>query len=410
VGRLRLPGIAQLVTLALALAWLLLIDFYALRIAGQRLATHPRALDFTVFWAAARAPLGAIYDAAELTRLQATGLGGLMPFAYPPTFLAVVAPLRLLPFWPAYLAWVGLGSLAYFAAAARLYSRQSLVLVTISPAFVMTAVAGQSSLLVAALVLGGFSLLRPRPAVAGALFAAAALIKPQTVVLLPFVLLAAREWRALGACLAVGVIAGLASVLALGAAPWAAWIGSLGGFLDVVRDGGSLAHGATPETLAMQLSLSAGPALALCAVLGAAGIAIALAAGLKRLEPRLMAPAVVACGLLVSPYGLRYDLAPLLPLAASLLTDRRLTLWVGLGVIALSYYFLNPITVIGVASYIAVALAEPRQLSLPGAAPRTTSARRGARVAGVETLDSQAAGGVPLAEAPSTPCRGELAD
>lgn len=363
MGEIQLLRTARLGVFALALAWLLLIDVYALRLIAHGFARgYARNNDFTVFWTAARVPLRDVYDAAALTAAEPHGphSTGLMPFAYPPTFLPVIAPLRLLPYWAAYIAWVGLGVVAYFAAASRLWPRPALALVAISPAFLLTIQGGQTSLLVGALVLGGFSLLRQRPANAGALLALAALIKPQTVILVPIVLLAAREWRALGACLIVGVAGGLASALVLGPAPWLAWSHSLGGFLEVVRDGGSLPHGATPATLAMQLGLSDTAALILRVVLAALGLAVAVVAGLKRAEPRLMAVAMVACGLLVSPYGMSYDLAVLWPFAALLVTDRRLSIGLApVGALALSHFFLTPLVVLALVGCVVVKFGLP---------------------------------------------------
>ena len=98
---------------------------------------------------------------------------------------------------------------------------------------------GQDSLLALVIWVAGLRLLlRGRDAAAGTLLALG-LFKPQLFVLVPFLLLAQRRWRALGAFCAVGAGITLLSVLVQRADTWRLSLASLGSplYTQQVQDG-----------------------------------------------------------------------------------------------------------------------------------------------------------------------------
>jgi len=261
--------------------------------------------DFYVFWTAAR-HAAAPYDPAIMTALQAQfHVSGQIPFAYPPTFLLLVWPFAQIPLALAYPLWTGLSAALFFYASAHLVRPAWLSLgLFIAPPVVLAIAPGQTSLLVGAAMIGGWLSLKHRPAWAGVLFAIAACIKPQAMLLAPIVLWG--HWRAARWM----VIAGLSLVLAsfaFGPELWPQWLLALADFTRIA-----------PGTNRINPSaLAAGPLVAaVCALLGAW-----LALRYRDLT------GLVAGGLCLTPYAHQYDLAPLAPVAAGWLIDYRQRGW-----------------------------------------------------------------------------------
>src|SRR5207248_8769996 len=123
--------------------------------------------DWSPLWVAGRLawrdPAG-LYDFALVTKLQLPILGNLgsRPFVYPPSTLALLAPLSLLPFWLS-LAFVSVGGVLGLQ---LLSSRRETdrILLILSPPVLFAAIIGQPSLIVAALAAGGLSQLKSHEA------------------------------------------------------------------------------------------------------------------------------------------------------------------------------------------------------------------------------------------------------
>src|ERR1700735_3127959 len=113
------------------------------------------APDFYVFWTAAQ-HWQAPYDPAIIARLEASiHLGGVWPFAYPPTFLLAVWPFAQLPLTIAYPLWTALRCAIFFFAAAHLVRpAYAVALLAICPLIFEGAELGQTSLLVGAAMIG----------------------------------------------------------------------------------------------------------------------------------------------------------------------------------------------------------------------------------------------------------------
>jgi hypothetical protein len=196
-----------------------------------------------------------------------------------------------------YLTWTALAAAGAVASLRRLLAP----VVLAAPAVLMAIVGGQTSLVMAALLFSGATL-RHRPLLAGAMFGIAACIKPQVVVLVPLVLLAAGQWRMLAGAAATGLLLCLAATLAYGPAVWSDWLGSLPAFLaanDGVWSGRYLAL----------------PGLWKVAAL-AAGVLASLYAG-RRGRIELGTFIAVAAALLGSLHAMDYDAAILAPFAVS---------------------------------------------------------------------------------------------
>ena len=194
--------------------------------------------DWMVFYAAARAffdgNLALIFDGTRFTAQQnqmfAGWLSGQLPFhpwLYPPHFLLLALPFGLLPFGASYALFMG-ATAAALMATIWLYAspdRRWLYLASLllCPASSITVIAGQNAFLTAALLVGGFALLRRNPILAGALLGIAT-FKPTLWLMVPVALIAARQWRALAAAAAMAGLLALASLAVFGVDMWRQWL------------------------------------------------------------------------------------------------------------------------------------------------------------------------------------------
>ncbi len=187
---------------------------------------RPFGEDFINFWSAARLAITrrvtSIYDFTAFHDFQVGVVGhaiDLYHYSYPPVAMVLTAPLGLLPYPVAWLAWQVLGWLAFATALRRLSPRYWLVVALAWPAVMINALGGQIGCWIAAITAWGLLLLPRRPVAAGLLLSLL-VIKPQLAWLVPLALLVGREWRAFGA-MAVGGIALLAlTTLCFGVAIW----------------------------------------------------------------------------------------------------------------------------------------------------------------------------------------------
>jgi hypothetical protein len=299
--------------------------------------------DFYVFWEAAR-HTAAPYDPAMITALEARlHITGAWPFVYPPTFLLLIRPFGLLPLAVAYPLWTGLSAGLFFYAASHMVRPPWAVLALfVVPPVVLAISPGQTSLLVGAAMIGGWLLRERRPALAGLLFAAAACIKPQAMILAPVVLWG--HWRLVRWAIVGGLGLVLAS-LVFGPGLWLEWPRALAAFRDVA-----------PATDRVNPSaLLASPWFA--AALALVGIWIAWT--------WRDITGIVAGAMCVTPYCHQYDLAPLAPIALAWLVDYKRAGWLkaGLGAGLLAGLVSAPL--MGLAFVAGLAAAGARGKALP---------------------------------------------
>lgn len=313
-GRLRLP----------AMIVALLFLFFGV-VALVTILADPYQMDFVSYWAAARLtaggnPAGA-YDFAlhRAVELGAIPLHGALPFGYPPCFLLLLAPFGLLAYPAAAFDWVLLTFAAY-AAAIRRWAPTMPWLALSFPPFMTNVITGQSGFLIAALFIAGMALLPKRPLLAGALLGLL-VIKPQLGLVLPFALIAGREWRALAGAFGSALAVVLLSFVLLGWEAWRAWFDSAALFASVAGEGLAGWHRMASVYGALRpAGVGAGLALAVHLVLALAATVATAWHWYRENDPGARAGALAAATALGSPYLFGYDclilVAPFLWLVA----------------------------------------------------------------------------------------------
>lgn len=215
----------------------LFLHFYCPTSTGlDRMGVMP-GHDFPVFWGAAKlafsGKVGQVYSwsgfAQELKPMLLPGTQRVERhhFPYPPHMLAFLLPLALFSYFPGFAVWIAVG-MALFLWPVRANGFQAvgwlaLCAIALSPASVMNIIAGQNGYFTAALMLGGLYLSDRRPVLAGILFGCLT-FKPQLGLLIPFVLLARRNWKCIAAAAGTGAVLVLLSVVLWGPDVWGAFV------------------------------------------------------------------------------------------------------------------------------------------------------------------------------------------
>lgn len=194
---------------AQAIACLILLSITMLAFALMLISgAHHPGIDFSCFWAAGSMALeghaATAYDWVQLRQMliqmQPADHAPYsydqmpVPFFYPPVFFLFLAPLALLPFTAAFWVWSAAKLSCWLLVVYSIRPRSgALLLALAAPSVFYDFLAGQSSLLAAALLGGVLVLLDGRPIVSGFLIALL-IFKPQYGVLLPLVLIATGRW------------------------------------------------------------------------------------------------------------------------------------------------------------------------------------------------------------------------
>jgi hypothetical protein len=307
--RLRLPAMAvSLCSLFLVVTALVTI------------LRDPYQMDFISYWAAAKlglagqAPLAYDFAAHRAVELQATMVGGI-PYGYPPAFLIVAGPFAMLPYPTAAVLWVILTWAAY-AAAVRLWAPKAFWLAMAMPPLLINAITGQAGFLLAALFIAGMALLPKRPLLGGILLGLM-VVKPQLGLVLPFALVAGREWRAFaGAALSsVGLL--LLGLLVFGWPSYQAWLGNAQLYSSVVADGLAGWQRMASVYAALRFDgLGAAPAWIAQGLIALAAVAVCCLLWRRTTDSGARAAALAAATALASPYLFGYDILLLImPLA-----------------------------------------------------------------------------------------------
>lgn len=189
-------------------------------------ATGTVGSDFLAFWGAgqivAAGTPARVYDLATEQAVQAlSGTGQLVAYVNPPPYLFLVAPLGLLPYGTAWVAWIVAGWALWFAVARRVVPGAALPILAFPGAY-LAASHAQNGFVTGALLIGAVLALRRSQALSGALFGLL-IIKPHLALLVPFWLIAGRKWTAFIAAGASALALCLLSLLVFGADTWAAY-------------------------------------------------------------------------------------------------------------------------------------------------------------------------------------------
>lgn len=311
----------DLLRLGLLAGALLLNSTPIYRFIGSMIWFHQYLGDYQVFWGITKIPVDDIY--------------GHRVFAYPPTALMLFSPFALLPFWPSLMAWSAAGMAAITCAARRIMPPIAIALGLITYAGVGVVFGGQISLFMGALIIGALS--SDRPWCRGLLLAAAAVIKPQSLLAAPIVLLAERNWKAIGWAIAAGCGLLLSSVLLFGPGVWLKWMTELPKFHAYLISRGIDRMDVGIYGLARSFGLP-GWTFLFAVPLGVATSWLVFRRSEATTVDRYAAFAVST--VLMSPYTLYYDLAGLTFASAALLLDRERSplIWLAAAMIVSSIF------------------------------------------------------------------------
>jgi len=302
-------------------------------------------IDFHTYEAAAMVGLrqgwAHIYDQAAVAVVQ-TALAPAdwtQPFLSPPTVAWLAAPLSPFPYAVAFGIWAVVGFAVF--AAAHAWSAESEGLMrwigvgaALAPWWVLYAMnLGQVVPLVGAGVVVAWRLLRDDHEVVAGLALAAIFLKPNTAMLVPFVLLVAGRYRAFAAWIAAAALLGIIAAVTLGPAGVLAYIAQLRAPLPGGADSLTL-HGAFGVDGAAAIALRV---LIVAAVLGTAF-------RLRR-SPGLAISIGIVGSLVISPYLHASDLGLFSAAAWMVWEERPALVWrapLALGwVLASPFLFVN---------------------------------------------------------------------
>lgn len=282
-----------------------------------------RTADFLYYWVGSSLVLHGdaktVYDFSAFQNILEQIAGKPFPVAwfYPPVYLLFVAPLALMPYPAALLVWLMLPLIGVLMALYRIAPhRKTIVLSMAFPATLLNLDYGQNGLLSTALLGWGLIQLDHRPILAG-VFLGLLGYKPHLAVLIPLVLVASRNWRALLAAIATFLGTTLMTLIVFGYEIWLRFFDNSPAAIKVLERGhqGFIQNWSIMVTPFAMVRLMGLP-LTLAYLLQ--GFMMLLALGLTlwvwlRFESLPLKGAVLAlCALLFSPHAFEYDLVILL--------------------------------------------------------------------------------------------------
>ena len=321
---------------AIVLAWTALVAIVIANLIADRDGLVwdyglPIGHDFHIFYTAARAVwdgrLAEVFVPEQLWAMAHEYLGAKFAtnglWLYPPHYLLLIAPLALLPYVAAYVAFMLATLAAYLVAAWRLGLRwQWLVGLAVAPSTVFTLIGGQNGLLTGALMVPGVVLMQSRPHIAGVLFGVLT-IKPHLGLLVVVSLVATRAWRTAVVATATAVALAVLATLAYGVEAWTLPLQNMLPVLtrEVVDVAAYWATGFTSVFAHAAMMFGRG-AVAWGIQLVTAALAIIATYRVCRLrnDPAVRAAIVSTGTMLTFPYLFFYDL-PMVTLAVALYTQ-----------------------------------------------------------------------------------------
>jgi hypothetical protein len=281
--------------------------------------------DFVNFWAAGRlaasGDVATLFDTARYNAWLATALGdpikGGMVYSYPPTLIALLMPIGLLPYPMALAVWSLVGAVVLALCVKRLApeATQAPWVALAAPALAVAIFQGHPTAIFAALFVTALTSAATQPVLAGVLLGLLT-VKPQLGVIAGIVMLIERRWTTVATTIATAFVLVALSALLVGIDGWTAYLTRT---IPMHRDflveftGGFTYFLTTPY--AGFRALGAGHTLALSLhLLLAVGIAAIAVMTWRRAADRMHALLIVAlASVLVTPYANIYDLALTLP-------------------------------------------------------------------------------------------------
>jgi len=133
-------------------------------------------------------------------------INGNILWNYSPSFLLIISPISLIPYIPAFLLWISISLCIYLFVLYRIAPDSMTIKLALAfPGAFLNLVYGQGGFIIASLMGGGLLLVQFHPVIAGCLFGLIMSYKPQLGFLIPIALVAGRQWKALGALVAVSL-------------------------------------------------------------------------------------------------------------------------------------------------------------------------------------------------------------
>lgn len=318
---LRSAALMELLVLVGIVGWIL---------SGVDFAGH-QAADWMAFYTGVKVylqnHLDVLFNGVEFTALQNANFSRWLdpplvfqPWVYPPSFLVLLLPFGLLPFWISYAAFMALSFcglvIAVWALLARHSQKQHMYLMysglMLCPAMAYDVFLGQNGLLTCALLLGAFAALPASPVFAGVLLGLLS-FKPQLWLMIPVALLARRHLKALAAAVASAGALAIVSLALFGLQCWTSWLEFASGHDALYRTWTieNRVHG--QSVFASAAAFGASPHLA-SAMQGAAILLSAISVWWAFRRPmgsdvRLMI--LLVATVFASPHLLPYDMLPL---------------------------------------------------------------------------------------------------
>ena len=320
-GRLRRIGALSCIISLACVCWLLAGSQGTLDSFGRPLGTDFSNV-WTAGWMALDGRAASAWSWPEHFAVQRAFHGSptvdLFGWHYPPPFLLIATLVATMPYMLSLVLWQA-ATLAPFAAMMwRLMPRRETLLLTLgAPVTLICLAHGHNGFLTALLLGAGLMLLDKRPFLAGMLFGCL-IYKPQFALVIPPLLLAARNWRAIaGAGASTGLLVA-ATLLIWGWPVWHAFLESLPLTRQVVIEQGATGwHKIMSPFAALRMwgiGLDASYAVQLAVTIFAVAAVVWLT--WRKAQPELRNAFVCAAALLSTPYVLDYDYVVLLPALA----------------------------------------------------------------------------------------------
>ncbi len=343
---IRIAVVCGLVSLSLV-AYMLATSSGTLDWQGRPIGT-----DFSQVWTAGRMVLdGRAADVwnwnahrAVQEALHGPNLAEWYGWHYPPPFLLIATALATLPYLPALFAWQA-ATLIPFAWLIRRFTRrpEAWLFVLAAPVTLICVLHGHNGFLTALLLGGGLMLLERRPFLAGLLLGCL-VYKPQFALVLPLLLLALWNWRAMaGAAVSSLALIGITLVI-WGWPVWQAFLDSLPLTQSIVIEQGRTGWEKimSPFSAVRSWGGSIGLAYAVQGLFTLMSIGAALWLA-RTARPDIRNAAVTAVVIISTPYVLDYDLVVLLAGIAFLWRDAERHGWLDGEKSALALVWLAPL-------------------------------------------------------------------
>ena len=305
--------------------------------------------DFTNLWAGSKMALqghvGFLFDVEAYRATLREMFSPELPdqeWSYPPSMALIGAPLAMLPIMPAYFIWTfGTIALLHFAIRPLGLPLWVHLAALASPAVFMNAIFGQNGALTAALLIGGLLMAPKRPVFAGVLFGLLT-IKPHLGILVPFCLIASRNWRAFASAAVTAAMLALATGLAFGFDVWRLFLTETGPLMTSIMEAPypQPYHGNALTVFIMARAAGADVSAAYGAQLVATVLTAALVVWLwlpsTAVDPRRRALLTAMLAIVATPYGYTYDTIPMCVAIAYMFVATARPL---MGVLALAWLF-----------------------------------------------------------------------